>query len=285
MITIELTAIALILANVGFSYKGFQEVSFRNRYNFHIDPILIGKEYIRMLSSGFLHTGWWHLLFNMYALYIFSESLQFTGMSFAYYLILYFTSLLGGNALALYIHRNHGDYRAVGASGAVSGVVFATIAIFPFGEIFFIPAWLFGIIYTLVTIYGVKSRWGNIGHEAHLGGSMVGILMAILFSPNILEAYTWIILGMLIPMAAFLFLVIKRPEYLLIPNFFRYEGQRIQSNFKVKKGGQHPSNKSSSISPEDELNSLLEKVQKIGFHNLSAKEKDRLEELSRKLGD
>ena len=53
MITIELTAIALILANVGFSYKGFQEVSFRNRYNFHIDPILIGKEYIRMLSQVF----------------------------------------------------------------------------------------------------------------------------------------------------------------------------------------------------------------------------------------
>ncbi|MEO0470692.1 MAG: rhomboid family intramembrane serine protease, partial [Bacteroidota bacterium] len=220
MITIELTAIVLILANVGFSYKGFQEEAFRNRYNFHVDPILIGKEYIRMLSSGFLHTGWWHLLFNMYTLYVFSQSLEFGGMSFVFYLILYFVSLFGGNGLALFIHRNHGNYRAVGASGAVSGVVFATISLFPFGEIFFIKAWLFGIIYTLVTIYGVKSRWGNIGHEAHLGGTIVGILMAILFDPSILTRYTWIIFAMLIPIVVFLFLIIKRPEFLLIPNFF-----------------------------------------------------------------
>ena len=113
-----------------FSYKGIIDRAFMDRYSLEVDGILLGKQYNRLLTSGFLHLNWWHFAFNMIALLSFSytlEQLFGTGK----FLGLYFASLLGGNLLALFIHRNHGDYRAAGASGAISGVIFSSIILFP----------------------------------------------------------------------------------------------------------------------------------------------------------
>ena len=117
----------LLLIFTGLTtYKGFSDFKFFEENLFEVDGILVHKEYKRIISSGFLHTSWLHFGFNMIALMSFSWSLE---LLFGYWklLFIYFASLIGGNLLALFIHRNHGDYRAVGASGAISGVIFSSI--------------------------------------------------------------------------------------------------------------------------------------------------------------
>ena len=113
-----ITAVLLIIANIAFSYKGFTNPLFFEGYKFKVDKILIKKDYLRLVTSGFLHVSWMHLIFNMVSLYFFSGIIE-TSLGVLQFLIIYFTSLIGGNLLCLLINKNHGDYSAAGASGAV----------------------------------------------------------------------------------------------------------------------------------------------------------------------
>ncbi|MDX2248078.1 MAG: rhomboid family intramembrane serine protease [Bacteroidia bacterium] len=290
-LTAEHISVVLILINVYVSYQGFSKPGFQDQYIFDVDRILIGKEYYRMISSGFLHSGWVHLLFNMYTLYIFSSALAtpVIGLGILPYLVVYFGSLIGGDVVALVAHRNHGDYRALGASGAVSGVMFAAIIIFPGMEVSFIyppvpiPAWIFAVGYVLLSIYGAGAKLGNIGHEAHLGGAVAGMLIGILFRPQSLTQQPGLIAAILIPTVIFLIVLIKQPEFLYIPYLkSRLSNLRHRPRMKVIKnpevtGGRR---KSDFANREEELNYLLDKVNKVGMKGLSAIEKRRLEELS-----
>ncbi len=184
-----MATIALVVLNLLVSIKGFNDRLFFEKYLFQVGSITNGKEYIRMLSSGFLHGGWAHLAFNMFALYSFGALVE-NQLGIISYLVLYFIALTAGNVTSLYQHRNNLYYRAVGASGAVSGVVFSSIILFPQGSVyvflipFAIPSWLFGIVYLLISIYGMRQQSGNIGHEAHFGGSLAGIVMTLWFVPG-----------------------------------------------------------------------------------------------------
>ena len=112
--------------------------------------------------------------------------------------------------LSLFIHRNQGDYDSVGASGAVTGIIFASIALFPgmhIGLLFIpisIPAWLFGLVYVLYSIYGIRSGRNNIGHDAHLGGAMIGLIIAIIMQPSALVNNTWAIIIIAVPSLVFI---------------------------------------------------------------------------------
>jgi len=276
---IAIIGIVIILANVLISYKGFIDHSFLEKYKFEVDKILINKEYFRFFSSGFLHIDWQHLLFNMISLYLFSESLEFQ-IGELNFLLLYLASLLGGNLLALFIHRNHGDYSAVGASGAVCGIVFASIALFPGMGIslliipFFIPSWLYGLLYIAYTIYGIKSKRDNIGHEAHLGGALIGMLIAIMLYPDSLVENYIPILIVFIPSAIFIYLIITKPHLLFVDNFY----------FKTHKKHytiEHKYNEQ-KVNAQKELDNLLDKINKKGIGSLTTKEKQTLEELSKK---
>src|SRR5205085_7101779 len=120
----------IILANGLVSYQGLRNYHYFDKYSFQVDEILLGKDYKRLVTSGFLHVSWTHLIFNMITFYCFSYGLEAT-LGATKFLMIYFGSLLGGNLLSLFIHRHHHDYSAVGASGAISGLVFASIALFP----------------------------------------------------------------------------------------------------------------------------------------------------------
>src|ERR1700744_3993165 len=126
MSTTGFIILLLIVANVVVSYKGFKSASFFERYCFEVDRILLYKDYKRLITAGFLHVDWNHLILNMVSLLIFSGAMT-SSLGPLEFILVYFVSLIGGNALALVIHRNHADYRAVGASGAVCGVMFAAI--------------------------------------------------------------------------------------------------------------------------------------------------------------
>jgi membrane associated rhomboid family serine protease len=225
----------LILVTTVVSIKGLRTKSFFEKYRFEVDRILINKEYWRLITSSFLHVSWTHLLFNMMSLYAFSGLLELQ-LGEIKFLLLYFSSLLGGDLLSLFVHRNHGDYRSVGASGAVCGIIFASIALFPgigigfFGLPFSIPSWLYGILYIAYTIYGVKSDSASVGHEAHLGGALAGMLVAIAMQPSVVIENFWIILFVTLPTLAFIILMIKRPHILLLDNFGLQKKKRITTS-------------------------------------------------------
>lgn len=179
----------LIIANVLVSMKGFNDYSFLDTYKFQVGKIISGEK-IRTLTSGFLHVDWMHLGFNMYALYLFGGIVaSFLGM--VNFVIIYFVSLLAGSLYSLYFHKNKPYYSAVGASGAVSGIIYASILLYPAMELYLffipipIPGYIFGVGYLLYSIYGMKKQLGNIGHSAHLGGAMGGFAITLLISPSL----------------------------------------------------------------------------------------------------
>lgn len=187
---IDLVTIIVILANVAASYKGFKDYSFFESYKFHIGSIKRGGK-IRILTSGFLHVDVTHLLFNMLTLYFFAPIVvaYFGSLKF---LIVYLISLVAGNVLSMIFHKNENHYSAVGASGAVTGILYAAILLQPDMRLGFffipipIPAYIFGIGYLLYSIYGMRNRIGNIGHTAHFGGAIGGYLITLLFFPSLI---------------------------------------------------------------------------------------------------
>ncbi len=276
METTSIAGLGILIVTCLISYKGIEDYGFLDQYSFKINAILVHKDYKRLFTSGFLHADWPHLIFNMLTFYSFSSSLEMA-LGIPRFLALYFGSLLGGNLLALFIHRHDSRYSAVGASGAVSGLVFACIALFPgmeLGLLFLplsIPGWAFGLLYTLYTLYGIKSKKDNIGHEAHLGGGLFGLGSAILMFPHVLQENYLPILLIVVPSSVFLFLVITRPDFLLAENpFLKHKGVlTVDDKHNIKKRAD-----------EKELNELLEKINKKGIESLSVKEKERLEKLS-----
>ncbi|MBS1974256.1 MAG: rhomboid family intramembrane serine protease, partial [Bacteroidetes bacterium] len=210
--------IILIIANVLFSYKGFNSSAFFSRYQFEVEKILLYKDYKRIITSGFLHVSWLHLFFNMFSLYVFSGLILST-LGPLKFLVIYFISLIGGGLLSLAVHRNDPDYSSVGASGAICGVMFALIALFPGISISFfgllsLPSWSYGILFIAFSIYAIRSKKDNIGHEAHLGGALIGMVIAILMEPSALAENYVVILIIAAPTIIFIYLIITNPHLL-----------------------------------------------------------------------
>jgi membrane associated rhomboid family serine protease len=194
--------IAIIVVNVLISYKGFNDLSFFRKYEFHIGSIRSGEQ-IRMLSSGFLHADMTHLIFNMLTLWFFAPVVISYLGDFSF-ILFYFGSLIFGSLLTMVFHKNDYGYRAVGASGAVTGVLYSAILLQPdmMLGIFFIipmPAYIFGILYLLYSIYGMKAKNDNIGHTAHFGGAVGGYLITLLKEPTLLVDHTLMVILLAIP--------------------------------------------------------------------------------------
>jgi len=192
---LSLVTLVIIAANALISFKGFGDYGFFERYKFNVGGIKRGEQ-IRLFSAGFLHVDMTHLIFNMLTLYFFANVVIAYLGSFNF-IIIYVASLLLGNLLSLYFHKDENYYSAVGASGAVTGILYSAILLEPDMSlyIFFIPipipAYIFGIAYLLYSIYGMKKQLGNIGHDAHFGGAIGGyvvtlILVPVLFKTNLL---------------------------------------------------------------------------------------------------
>lgn len=200
---------AILAINVIFSMRGFKDAAFFNKYKFNIRQIRAGEN-IRHVTSAFLHVDATHLIFNMLTFYFFAPVVA-RAVGDIKMLAIYMASLLAGNLLSFYYHKNESNYSAVGASGAVMGILYSAILLHPNMNLllFFaipIPAWLFGIGYLGYSIYGMRSQLGNIGHDAHIGGAIAGYLMTLVFVPHIFQTNFWIVVLLALPILALIVL-------------------------------------------------------------------------------
>ncbi|QNM86782.1 rhomboid family intramembrane serine protease [Polaribacter pectinis] len=203
MENINQAVLLIIIANVLVSMKGFNDYSFLDKYKFQVSRILNGEK-IRTITSGFLHVDWLHLGFNMYALYLFGDIVARI-LGIPDFLIIYFGSLLAGSMYSLKYHKDEPYYSSVGASGAVSGIVYASILLYPEMELYLffipipIPGYIFGVGYLLYSIYGMKKQLGNVGHSAHLGGTMGGFALTLLLNPILLSTNKLMVILLAVP--------------------------------------------------------------------------------------
>lgn len=210
--------IGLIAMTVIISVLAFRDNQLFNKLSFWVGPIRSG-DYGRLVSSGFVHADYQHLAFNMLSLYFFGDILDISLYPFNYTLIA-LVSLLGGNLLSLRLHLDELNYRAVGASGMVSGLIFSAIILYPdilIGFFIippFLPGWIFGLLFIGISVFGMRANADNIGHDAHLGGALSGLIITILLFPQMALQHLFHVLALLIPSVILLYLSIFRPEVL-----------------------------------------------------------------------
>lgn len=185
------TVLLIVIAVTALiSFIAFNNTSIFERYKFNVGAIQRG-DYVRLLSAGFLHADLMHLLFNMLTLYFFGP-IVIEAFGEIGFLIIYLGSILLGNLFSLFIYKNQGWYSAIGASGGVSGILFAAIAVYPQIGIYFffipipIPGYIFGLLYFGYSVYMMLNprQHDNIGHAAHLGGAFFGLVYAVATLPE-----------------------------------------------------------------------------------------------------
>lgn len=209
MENIDRVVLLMVVANVIVSIRGFNNYAFFEKYKFNIGSILSGEK-IRTITSGFLHADWMHLIFNMYALYLFGDIVAaFLGSPL--FLLIYIASLLAGSLYTLQAYKNVPYYSAVGASGAVSGIVFSSILLYPEMDLYLffipipIPGYIFGFGYLIYSIFGMKNQTSNIGHAAHLGGAIGGFTLTLMLKPSLFSENLLTVILMAVPILILLF--------------------------------------------------------------------------------
>ena len=195
MITVIIIAITCIV-----SILCFNGTLNGNKLIFNAYQVWHRKEWYRMLTSGMIHSGWGHLFFNMLTLYFFGRvveqyfSAAFGGvLGTVLYVVLYVSALAISSLGDLVKYRDNWNYNALGASGAVSAVLFASILFAPKMGIYIylipipVPGYIFAPLYLLYCWYMAKRNMDNIGHTAHFWGAVYGILFPIICKPDVLS--------------------------------------------------------------------------------------------------
>ena len=208
MLGISNLLFSLILSIVLISLNALKNYSNFEKFKLNVGKVNSG-EYYRLLSSGFLHGDIQHLLFNCFTLFIFGDTV-ITSLGKINFILLYFSCLIFSGWLSVYFNKKNSFYSAVGASGAVIGVVYSSILLYPGMKLAFLffpipmPAYLFAIGYLLYSLYGVKKLNDGIGHEAHVGGALSGLVITSLFKPNvIIESFYLLIVMVAITVIGF----------------------------------------------------------------------------------
>ncbi len=187
----------LIAAIVIISVTAFSQPQIQQKFRFNAFQIVHKREYIRLISHGFLHSGWPHLLVNMFVLYSFGRPViyylnrEFPGKGLMMFFILFFAGLVFSSLYSLVKHKNDIHYNAIGASGAVSAVVFTSIFFSPYSMLYLffaipIPGIVFGVAYLVYSRIMAKKGMDNIGHDAHFWGAVFGFIFPILYKPSLI---------------------------------------------------------------------------------------------------
>ena len=184
-------SLIIVIITAIISYLAFQDENLNNKLILWPRRMDNPAEYYRFLTSGFIHGDWNHLIFNMYALYAFgSITEQFIANDFLF-VILYLTGIIIASIPSFLKNRNNSYYRSLGASGGVSAIVFFVIYCSPWsrmGIIFLpflnIPSILFAVLYLMYSAFMSKRGSDNVNHDAHIWGSLYGMVFAFLVDPT-----------------------------------------------------------------------------------------------------
>lgn len=183
MITIIIIAVTALI-----SYTAFNNSKLVEDYIFY-PPAIKNKQWYRFITYGFLHADWSHLIFNMFALYLFGMEIEKVfkevfgvGLGILLYILLYLTGLIFSIVPTWFKEKDNSRYSSLGASGAVSAIVFSYILVYPMNYLgimfvpIFLPAFIFGFIYVFASIYLDRNHSSNVNHLAHVAGGLFGIL-------------------------------------------------------------------------------------------------------------
>ncbi len=197
----DISIIIIIVISL-ISIAGFSQPELLYRYQFNAWQIKNRNEYVRWISHGFFHADWVHLFVNMYVLYFFGDSVIYNFKisipinSNILFILFFVSALFVSSVRSFFKEKDNYNYNAIGASGAVSAVVFANILFEPLTKysFFFIPkpimpAYVFGILYLVYSRYMSKKNIDNIGHDAHFWGAVYGFIFPILLNPSLLSRF------------------------------------------------------------------------------------------------
>jgi len=190
-----------IIVTVLVSVLAWKRQNIFEKMTFHAPSILYKREWHRLFSYGFLHANWGHLFINMFVLWMFGRQVEATYVylfgikGHILYLFLYLSAIIISTLYDLKKQRYNTDFQAVGASGAVSAVLFAYIFLYPTQSIYFlfipvgIPAILFGIFYLIYSSYMSKQNLDNVGHDTHFWGGVYGFLFIFPFQWTLIISF------------------------------------------------------------------------------------------------
>jgi membrane associated rhomboid family serine protease len=187
---------ALISIICVVSIVSFYNQALMSRFQFSAFQVYHRKQYYRLVSHAFLHANWEHLIVNMIVLFSFGSVVEryfqyyFGSQGNNYYLLLFFGSVIFSSLWSLYHEKNNFYYSAVGASGAVSAVLFAAIFFDPWSSIYFfgilpIPGIIFGGLYLYYSWYMSRKKLDNVGHDAHFLGALFGFFLPMIIRPSL----------------------------------------------------------------------------------------------------
>ena len=188
--------IILIIITCIISFITFNNEEIKSNLLFSPYQYVNYKKWWILISHGFIHADFLHLFFNMYVLYIFGPTLEFYFINSSelggfYYIGFYLLGIIFSTLPSIFKHKNNPSYNSLGASGAVSSVVFAYIIIYPLRELglilipgLFLPGFIFGVFYLLAEHYLSKKQYSNIAHDAHISGSLFGVFFIVTYDFN-----------------------------------------------------------------------------------------------------
>ena len=191
----SLTLIIIIVTSF-VSYQAFNKPDVFYKLLHNPYSVVHKKEYSRIITHGFVHGSWTHLIFNMYVLYMFGSIVEDVlnakyAMGKMYFLLIYFGGMSFATMPSLKKHKNNINYNSVGASGAVAALVFSAILMNPLMKMglllipIMIPAFIFGPLYLLAEYYLDKKNASSIAHDAHLYGAIFGCISTLIIDPKI----------------------------------------------------------------------------------------------------
>jgi len=196
--------IAIVAITVIISLMAFNKREWINKLQLNPYQVYHSNQWYRVVSHGFLHADWIHLFVNMIVLFSFGEAVErrlsimeskgMIGDSTLHFLILYFAGMIIATSTTILKHKNNYHYNAIGASGAVSAVVFASIFFSPTSTLLLmgiipIPAILFGILFLIYSQYMRKRQGERVNHDAHFVGAVFGFLYPILLEPGLVRYF------------------------------------------------------------------------------------------------
>ncbi|GAB2819686.1 rhomboid family intramembrane serine protease [Ferruginibacter profundus] len=189
-VTFSIIALTVVVSLVGFSNHDL-----KNKAIFYPYGMNAPSEYYRFLSHGLIHADFIHLFFNMFTLYSFGRFVEIELFNKSEYVILYVTALAVASVYDFIKNRNNPSYAALGASGAVSAVLFSSIIFDPWAknvalfDLISLPNIVFAVLYLWYCIYSSRRGGDNIGHNAHFSGSIYGFVFAAILRPELFKGF------------------------------------------------------------------------------------------------